>query len=134
MALAGAVCSAALGAGVFFWCGRGGVSDRRVTAMSEDMTRLTGCQKTSNLVIITDINGQIQWVNEAYEKSPATAWPNHWDASPGDFLQTEQTNSDAVAVMREAIANQQACQVEVLNRSKSAQLYWLDIADTAFVQ
>lgn len=43
------------------------------------------------------------------------------------FCKPEYKRIDAVAVMREAIANQQACQVEVLNRSKSAQLYWLDV-------
>ena len=128
MALAGAVCSAALGAGVFFLVRARQRSDRRVTAMSEDMTRLSlVAKKTSNLVIITDINGQIQWVNEAYEKVTGYSMAESLGRKPGDFLQTEQTNSDAVAVMREAIANQQACQVEVLNRSKSAQLYWLDV-------
>jgi PAS domain S-box-containing protein len=126
--LTGLLTTLALAYGVFVLARASQRAERRASAMSEDLARLSLVAKsTSNLVIITDEAGCIQWVNDAYEAFTGYTLEESRGKKPGDILQTPDTDPHAIATMRAAIEQRQSCEVEVLNRSKSGALYWLEV-------
>lgn len=128
MTAAGLVSSLALALGVFGLVRARVQADGRASAMSEDLARLSlVAKKTNNLVIITDVDGRIQWVNEAYEALTGYSLAESAGKTPGALLQCANTSQQAIGVMRNAVVERKSCQVEVLNRAKSGAEYWLDV-------
>lgn len=82
---------------------------------------------TTNLVVITDLERRIVWVNEAFERTSGYALDEVRGRVPGDFLQGPRTDRATVARLREALARHEACRVEVLNIAKDGREYWLDV-------
>ena len=54
-------------------------------------------QKTVNAVIITDKNGNIEWVNHGFENMTGYHLSEVKGRTPGSFLQGEKTNKETVA-------------------------------------
>ncbi|MEI6070847.1 MAG: PAS domain S-box protein [Verrucomicrobiae bacterium] len=103
-------------------------SRREDLQMSEEMDRLAlVAERTANLVIISDASRKITWVNRAFEETTGYTFEEVVGKKPGNFLQSEKTDPAAVQKLREAIAQQKSCRVEILNRAKSGREYWLDI-------
>lgn len=84
-------------------------------------------EQTKNLVIITDSQGCIEWVNPAFEQTTGYTLNEVKGRVPGHLLQCPKTDPQTVETMRAAIRNGHSCRVEVLNRSKLGKEYWLDI-------
>ncbi|MCC5993967.1 MAG: PAS domain S-box protein [Rhodobacteraceae bacterium] len=80
---------------------------------------------TNNLVVIADREGLIEWVNPAFEAR--TGWLLHEvrGRAPGSFLQSEQTDPATIARIAQALRAVAPVEVDILNRSKSGQDYWL---------
>lgn len=128
VALAGALCSIGLSVGVFRLMRARQRSDNRVSAMSDDLARLSlVAKKTSNLVIITDADARIQWVNEAYEQVMGYSLAESQGRRPDEFLQREHTEPAAIASLQDAIVNRLACHVEVMHRAKTGKDHWLEV-------
>ena len=84
-------------------------------------------RETSNAVILTDAQGQIEWVNEGFTRITGYRLGEVLGEKPGHLLQCPETDPATVARMRAAIAAQQSCNLEILNRRKDGNLYWLDL-------
>ncbi len=80
---------------------------------------------TSNLVVITDVAGKIEWVNPAFERR--SGWTSHEviGQKPGDFLQFEKTDRRTVQRISKALKRGEAVQAELLNRSRDGVEYWV---------
>lgn len=80
---------------------------------------------TSNLVVITDPEGQIDWVNPAFEAR--TGWPldEVRGRKPGHFLQFEGTDPATIGRIGRALAKGKPVRSEILNRSRSGAEYWV---------
>lgn len=80
---------------------------------------------TSNLVIVTDIEGRINWVNPAFEAR--SGWRLHevLGKKPGEFLQGPGTDPVVVRGIREAIQKGAPVQAELLNVTRSGEEYWI---------
>jgi PAS domain S-box-containing protein len=80
---------------------------------------------TSNLVVITDAQGRIEWVNPAFEGR--SGWKSHEviGQKPGDFLQFEKTDRTTVQRIAQALKRGEAVQAELLNRSRAGTEYWV---------
>ncbi|MBY0525277.1 MAG: PAS domain S-box protein [Gemmataceae bacterium] len=83
--------------------------------------------RTDNLVILTDAEGRIEWVNPAFMRVTEYTLEEVKGRKPGSFLQGPHTDQTIVAHMRERIAKAQGFNVEILNYSKSGRKYWLEI-------
>jgi PAS domain S-box-containing protein len=97
-------------------------------ANRDELTKLSVvASSTSNLVIITDAAGCIDWVNPAFEQRTGYLLGEVRGRKPGSFLQGEGTDPDAVERLRAAIANGMPASEELLNYSKSGEPYWIAV-------
>lgn len=84
-------------------------------------------RRTTNLVVLTDAQRRIQWVNHAFEKTTGYLLQDVIGLKPGDFLQSERTDAATVAKMRAALAKPEPVHVEILNTARDGRDYWLSI-------
>ena len=83
--------------------------------------------RTENIVIITDPQGRIEWVNEDFTRITEYTLQEVRGATPGSFLQGPETDEETVAYMRERLSKGEGFVVEVINYSKSGREYWVQI-------
>ncbi len=101
---------------------------RRVDAMTQDLSRLaTVARRTVNAVIITDVAGRVVWANEATFRMTGYSLSELMGQRPGTLLQCEQTDAAAVQRIGAALMRQEPIREQLLNRSKSGRLYWLEL-------
>jgi PAS domain S-box-containing protein len=84
-------------------------------------------QKTTNQVVITDIQGKIVWVNQPFEQLTGYQLAEIQGRKPGSFLQGALTDQATVAVMREAQHQGRSFKVDVINYTKAGEPYWVRI-------
>ena len=114
----------------------------RAVAMAKVMTVELGAAKaqaerlaqiarrTSNAVIISDVQGRIEWVNDGFTRISGHSLAEVLGRKPGDFLQGKASDPDAIASMREAIRRGVATNVEIVNYAKDGREYRLRIEIT----
>ncbi|MEM9152369.1 MAG: PAS domain S-box protein, partial [Cyanobacteria bacterium P01_F01_bin.3] len=83
--------------------------------------------KTDNFVVITNAQGQIEWVNESFHRVTGYALDEVIGKKPGSFLQGNETDPDTVDQIRDALAHQQSFSGEILNYRKDGSPYWLSL-------
>ena len=81
-------------------------------------------QKTTNGVTIADPSGRIEWVNAAFTRLTGFTLDAIKGRKPGHLLQGLATDPAAVARLREAERQGQACNVEILNYTKAGAPFW----------
>ncbi len=89
--------------------------------------------RTDNLVIITDAQGRIEWVNQSFEKVTGYRLHEVRKQSPGSFLQGPDSQQETVEEMRRGLANGQGFNVEIINYNREGLPYWLAIDCTPVV-
>ena len=82
---------------------------------------------TTNLVIVTDPEGRVTWVNSAFETVTGYTLCEVAGRKPGDVLQCSETDPPTVAKIRAAVASGEPVRAEILNTAKSGTRYWLDL-------
>jgi len=108
----------------------GNISDIDKTyRIQKDNDRLALVAKRSqNLVVITDPNVKITYVNQAFEATTGYTLREVQGKSPGSFLQGSGTDKRTVKRIREALDARTHFQGEILNYSKDGNPYWLDLS------
>jgi PAS domain S-box-containing protein len=86
-------------------------------------------KNTHELVIITDINQKIEWVNSAFEKLTGYALHEVMGKTP-NFLQGKDTSMGHKRKFREGIQSKLPFQQEILNYGKHGNVYWLLVSIT----
>ena len=100
----------------------------REYAYQEELSKLSiVASSTSNLVVITDAAGRIDWVNPAFENTTGYALGEVRGRTPGSFLQGADTDQDVVDRIRAAIREHRPASEEILNYSKSGEPYWITL-------
>ena len=84
-------------------------------------------RRTTNLVVVTDSDRRIEWVNDAFERTTGWRLDEVKGQSVGSFLQSDQTDPATVALLRAALDKGEAIQVEILNRSRAGRHYWVSL-------
>lgn len=84
-------------------------------------------ERTTNAVVITDVERRIQWVNDAFVRMTGYRSEEVIGRSPGAILQSEETDPETVRVMHDAFSRGEGCRVEIINRGKNGDRYWLDL-------
>lgn len=82
---------------------------------------------TTTLVVITDTEGQIEWVNPAFEARTGYSLDEARGRTPGSLLQCPETDPDTIAGIHAALAAGQSSLCEILNRTKSGEHYWVQL-------
>jgi PAS domain S-box-containing protein len=82
---------------------------------------------TSNLVVITDALGMIDWVNPAFEKRTGYTLGEVQGRKPGDVLQGPDTDPVAVDRLRAAIHERRSASEDLLNYTKTGEPYWVTV-------
>lgn len=90
-------------------------------------------RKTDNIVVVTDVEGKITWVNNAFTKLTGYSLEEVVGKTPGSFLQGPETDPKTKKAMREAVLAHQSYSGEVYNYSKDGNGYWLSISITPMV-
>jgi PAS domain S-box-containing protein len=81
--------------------------------------------KTDNVAIVTNAQGEIEWVNHSFHKLTGYTFAEVVGKRPGDFLQGAKTSKETVAAIRYALARQEPFSGEILNYTKDGSPYWL---------
>jgi PAS domain S-box-containing protein len=83
--------------------------------------------KTDNVAIVTNAQGEIEWVNDSFHKLTGYPLAEVIGKKPGDILQGAKTSKETVNSIREALAKHEPFSGEILNYSKDGRTYWLSL-------
>lgn len=102
------------------------ITDRKL--IEQEVSRMSLVAKhTSNLVVITDRNRKIVWVNDSFEKLTGYSKEEVVGMNPS-MLQFEKTDSQTRQYIRECLEQELPINnVEILNRGKNGNEYWLNL-------
>lgn len=84
-------------------------------------------RNTTNLVIVTDAEGRIDWVNPAFEARTGYSMEEARGRTPGALLQCPETDAEATARIARALAGGNAVTEELVNQTKSGERYWVEM-------
>ena len=84
--------------------------------------------QTTNGVVITDAQGRIEWINEGFTRISGYTLEELKGRGPGEVLQGPGTDPAMVQRMREALAQQQPFEAELLNYAKDGSPYWIQLS------
>ena len=96
-------------------------------SMAETKKLALVASRTENMVIVTDPQGRIEWVNDAFTRVTEYTLQEVYGATPGSFLQGPETDDQTVAYMRERLRSGEGFKVEIVNYSKTGRKYWVQI-------
>lgn len=82
--------------------------------------------KTENIIIITNSDRKITWVNEAFVKITGYSFEESIGRNP-KFLQGQETNATDVSAITEGLKSKKPFTQEVLNYTKSGEKYWVEL-------
>ena len=85
-------------------------------------------RNTTNLIVITTLEGRIDWVNPAFETRTGYRLDEARGQTPGALLQCPQTDPQTVARIARALQSRQPITCEILNRTKAGELYWVELS------
>ncbi len=86
--------------------------------------------KTNNSVIISDAEGRIEWVNEAFTKASGYTLEESKGKKPKEFLQGRNTDKAELKKLSEAIYKKENIQVTLINYTKEGAPYYNQIEVT----
>ncbi len=100
-----------------------------INKQKKDLKRLSMiAEETKNPIIITNPQGEIEWVNKAFERFLDYKLADIKGKKPGSFLQGKDTNRETAQYMRDCVAAGEAFDCEILNYKRSGESYWLRIS------
>lgn len=84
--------------------------------------------QTTNGVVITDVNGRIEWINDGFSRIAGYTLEEISGLSPGRILQGERSDLKVVEEMARAVEAREPFDVELINYHKSGRPYWIHIS------
>ncbi|MGM0482178.1 MAG: EAL domain-containing protein [Pseudomonadota bacterium] len=83
--------------------------------------------QTTNAVIITDVAGKVEWVNEGFCRLTGYTPEEARAAKPGELLHGPETDPATVEVMEKALSRCESFEVDIVNYSKAGKPYWIRV-------
>ncbi len=83
--------------------------------------------RTKSLVVITDADGRIDWINESFERETGFVLAEVRGRKPGEVLAGPETDRREQKRIGEAVRKGLAFRSELLNYTKQGQPYWVSI-------
>lgn len=100
--------------------------DERMLALHEIEKLSLVASKTENLVIITDANENIEWVNEGFVRRTGYTLQEVLGKTPR-ILQGPGTSRPVLDKIKASIARGESCTEEVLNYTKHGDKFWIKL-------
>ena len=85
-------------------------------------------QETQNVVIITDPEGKIQWVNGGFTRITGYRSDEVIGQEPGKLLTGRDTDSRTIRALQKAMKNRDIFERDIYCYNKNGQGYWISIA------
>jgi PAS domain S-box-containing protein len=86
--------------------------------------------KTNSAVVITDKQGLVTWVNDAFVNISGYTLEEVIGKKPGKILQGKDTDPEQVQKIRQGLASKKPFVQEILNYHKNGTPYWLSLSIT----
>ena len=103
------------------------VSERK-RAEEENRRLAMVANTTTNMVVIADGKGLIEWINPAFTRTTGYTLEEVIGRKPSEFLRGPQTDVEVSAFIEEAIRSGQGFKdIELINYSKEGRPYWVSI-------
>ncbi len=83
--------------------------------------------KTQHSVVISDAQGRIEWVNDAFTKLTGYTKDEVMGRRPGDQMQGPDTDPETVAQIGKKLRRHESVAAEILNYGKLGNKYWIDL-------
>ncbi|WP_052354068.1 PAS domain-containing hybrid sensor histidine kinase/response regulator [Flectobacillus major] len=83
--------------------------------------------KTTDSIIIANAQGEITWVNSAYERMTGYTLAEAYGKKPSQLLHGPETDPKTIQRIREHIQRKESVNEIILNYTKQGVKYWLDI-------
>ncbi|UDF33333.1 UNVERIFIED_ORG: PAS domain S-box protein [Shinella sp. XGS7] len=127
VAAAGLLLSAALGLTAWSLASGRERAERMARDMTRELERLARVARgTANAVFSTDAQQRIDWVNEGFTRISGYSAEEALGRTPGELLGSGQADPATLQTLAEAVRQGRGCRVEILNRRKDGQLYWVE--------
>ena len=105
------------------------ITERKIA--EEKLTLLSlVASKTKNGVAISDDQGRIKWVNEAFEEITGYGFGELEGKRPGDILCGKETDLSQLDFVRKQIDKLQPSNIELLSYKKDQTPIWLSVSNT----
>jgi PAS domain S-box-containing protein len=82
---------------------------------------------TTNLVVVADSTGRVEWVNPAFEARTGWTLDDVKGRQPGEFPQSEHTDPATIARIGHALRAIEPVDADILKRSRAGQDYWVRV-------
>src|SRR5690606_6186923 len=103
------------------------ISKRKQTELENKRLAMVA-NNTTNMVVIANAVGEIEWVNPAFERTTGYKLQEVIGLKPGHFLRGPETDPKAIEMMRERLSKGEGFKdVEVINYTKDGKPYWVNI-------
>lgn len=109
------------------------VTEEVIKRKEREMLSLVA-NETNNAVIITDANGEIEYVNTGFEKLTGYKFSDIKGKKPGEFLQGPETDAETIERIRQALSRRESFYDEILNYNKSGEPYWVSLSITPILE
>ena len=86
---------------------------------------------TDNMVVITDAEGRIDWVNPAFVQRTGYVLEEAKGRKPGQLLQGAGTDRQVIARIGRSLAKGDSVREEILNYTRSGEPYWVSLQISA---
>ncbi|MEM7207163.1 MAG: methyl-accepting chemotaxis protein [Pseudomonadota bacterium] len=103
------------------------VTDMVDKRLESEMVSLVAAH-TDNLVVITDANEKIEYVNNGFTRLTGYSFEEAVGKKPGKLLQGHDTDPAVVQQIREKIVKQEPFYDEILNYTSEGEPYWISLA------
>ncbi|MDP2084100.1 MAG: PAS domain S-box protein, partial [Gemmobacter sp.] len=104
---------------------------REVTDIRQRQQRILRLGKiaelTSNLVVVTDARGHIDWVNPAFERRTGWTLDEVRGCQPGELLHSDRADPEVLARIRQAWDEHMPIQAELINRARNGEDFWVSL-------
>ncbi|HEY9195980.1 MAG TPA: PAS domain-containing protein, partial [Mucilaginibacter sp.] len=105
------------------------ITERKVAEQELKLLSLVA-SKTTSAIVINNSEGQVEWVNEAFEKITGYAFGEVQGNHLGDVLRGEQTDVALIQRARELSKNKQSFEVDLLVYRKDGQPLWISVINS----
>lgn len=118
-------CVSKLNDGVFLMIGRDITEKNKVL---DELRQLAYVAKlTDDLILITDADGRVEWVNQGFEFTTGYSLDEIKGKKPGDVLQGKDTNPEDIKKIAIGLERRKPFRQEILNYTKKGLSYWVEM-------
>jgi PAS domain S-box-containing protein len=125
--LGGSLLSALLAFATWMLASAQARTEAHAARLTADLERLAQVARlTSNAVIISDPETRITWVNEGFTRLYGYTLDEARGLTMRELVGTAECPTENLSTLATTLAQGETCRIELLNRSKDGQAFWID--------